>query len=262
MEKGDKNHFVLVHGACHGAWCWYKVVTILRSEGHKVSVLDMAASGINPKHVDDLNSMADYNEPLMEFMNSLPQLERVVLVGHSMGGINISLAMEKFPQKIVVAVFVTAFMPGPDLNLVALGQQYNQQVESHMDTEFVYNNGQDKAPTSLVLGPEVLATNFYQLSPPEDLTLATYLVRPVPLFDESILLANTTLSKEKYGSVHRVYVVCDKDNVLKEQQFQKWLINNNPPDEVQIIHNADHMVMFSKPRDLSSCLVMISQKYY
>lgn len=87
-------------------------------------------------------------------------------------------------------------------------------------------------------------------------------MRPVPLFDESILLANTTLSKEKYGSVHRVYVVCDKDNVLKEQQFQKWLINNNPPDEVQIIHNADHMVMFSKPRDLSSCLVMISQKYY
>ena len=123
MEKGDKNHFVLVHGACHGAWCWYKVVTILRSEGHKVSVLDMAASGINPKHVDDLNSMADYNEPLMEFMNSLPQQERVVLVGHSLGGINISLAMEKFPQKIAVAVFVTASMPGPDLNLVALGQQ-------------------------------------------------------------------------------------------------------------------------------------------
>ncbi|KAG5614738.1 hypothetical protein H5410_014562 [Solanum commersonii] len=30
MEKGNKNHFVLVHGACHGAWCWYKVVTILR----------------------------------------------------------------------------------------------------------------------------------------------------------------------------------------------------------------------------------------
>ncbi|KAH0688981.1 hypothetical protein KY289_016339 [Solanum tuberosum] len=83
MEKGNKNHFVLVHGACHGAWCWYKVVTILRSEGHK----------------------------------------RVVLVGHSLGGINISLAMEKFPHKIAVAVFVTASMPGPDLNLVAVTQQ-------------------------------------------------------------------------------------------------------------------------------------------
>lgn len=122
MEKGN-THFVLVHGACHGAWCWYKVVTILRGEGHKVSVLDMAASGINPKQVEDLNSMADYNEPLMEFMNCLPQEERVVLVGHSMGGINISLAMEMFPHKIAVAVFVTAFMPAPHLNLVAISQQ-------------------------------------------------------------------------------------------------------------------------------------------
>ncbi|KAG5614737.1 hypothetical protein H5410_014561 [Solanum commersonii] len=162
--------------------------------------------------------MADYNEPLMESTNSLPQQERVVLVGHSMGGINISLAMEKFPHKIAVAVFVSASMPGPDLNLVAVTQQ--------------------------------------------DLTLATYLVRPVPLFDESVLLTNTTLLKEKYGSVHRVYVVCDKDRVLKEEQFQRWLIKNNPPDEVQMIHDAGHMVMFSKPRELCSCLVMISQKYH
>ncbi|XP_055828523.1 methyl jasmonate esterase 1-like [Solanum dulcamara] len=261
MEKG-KNHFVLVHGAGHGAWCWYKVVAILRSEGHKVSVLDMAASGINPKHAEELNSMDDYNKPLIEFMNSLPQQERVVLVGHSMGGINISLAMEKFPHKIAVAVFVTAFMPSPDLNLVAISQQYNQQVESHMDTEFVYNNGQEKGPTSLLFGPKVLATNFYQLSPAEDLTLATFLVRPVPLFDESGLLTNTALSKEKYGCVHRVYVVCDKDNVLKEEELQRWLIKNNPPDEVELIHDADHMVMFSKPRELCSCLVMISQKYH
>ncbi|XP_049394785.1 methyl jasmonate esterase 1-like [Solanum stenotomum] len=262
MEKGDKHHFVLVHGACHGAWCWYKVVTILRSEGHKVSVLDMAASGINPKHVEDLNSMDDHNEPLMEFMNSLPQQERVVLVGHSLGGINISLAIEKFPPKIAVAVFVTASIPGPDLNIVAVTQQYSQQVEAPMDTEFVYNNGLDKGPTSLVLGPKDLATIFYQFSPPEDLTLATYLVRPGPWFDESVLLINTALSREKYGSVRHVYVVCEKDNMLKEEQFQRWLIQNNPPDEVQMIHGVGHMVMFSKPRELSSCLVMISQKYH
>ncbi|XP_009773740.1 methyl jasmonate esterase 1-like isoform X2 [Nicotiana sylvestris] len=243
MEKGKNHHFVLVHGACHGAWCWYKVVTILRAEGHKVSVPDMAASGIHPKHTEELNSMAEYNEPLMEFMANVSQEERVVLVGHSMGGINISLAMEMFPQKICVAVFVTAFMPGPDLNIVAISQQ-------------------EKGPTSLLFGPEVLATNFYQLSPSEDLTLATYLVRPVPLFGESSLLKDSTYTNEKYGSVRRVYVVCDKDNVLKEEQIQRWLIKNNPPDDVELIHDADHMVMFSKSRELCSCLLMISQKYH
>lgn len=87
-------------------------------------------------------------------------------------------------------------------------------------------------------------------------------MRPVLLFDEAVLLTNTALSKEKYDSIRRVYVICDKDKVLKEEQFQRLLIKNNSSDEVQTIHDAGHMVMFSKPRELCSCLVIISQKYH
>jgi hypothetical protein len=28
--------FVLVHGAYHGAWCWRRVVPLLRAAGHEV----------------------------------------------------------------------------------------------------------------------------------------------------------------------------------------------------------------------------------
>ena len=122
MEKG-KSHFVLVHGACHGAWCWYKVVTMLKSAGHKVTALDLAASGVHPKQVLELHSISDYSEPLMEFMASLPPKERVILVGHSMGGVTISVAMERFPEKVSVAVFAPASMPGPDLSYISLRQE-------------------------------------------------------------------------------------------------------------------------------------------
>ncbi|KAE7999820.1 hypothetical protein FH972_004215 [Carpinus fangiana] len=44
MEKSEK-HYVLVHGSCLGAWCWYKVATLLKSAGHIVLVQDLAASG-------------------------------------------------------------------------------------------------------------------------------------------------------------------------------------------------------------------------
>lgn len=110
------SHFVLVHGACHGAWCWYKVAAQLKSTGHKVTALDLAASGIHPKQVHKVHSLSDYVEPLLDFMASLPPEKRVILVGHSMGGVCISLAMERFPQKISVAVFATVFMPGPDFS--------------------------------------------------------------------------------------------------------------------------------------------------
>lgn len=50
----------------------------------------------------------------MDFMASLvgdDDKDRVVLVGHSFGGLGVSLAMERFPEKISVAVFITAYMP-------------------------------------------------------------------------------------------------------------------------------------------------------
>ncbi|KAL2906169.1 Methylesterase 3 [Bienertia sinuspersici] len=106
-----KKHFVLVHGACQGAWCWYKVKPLLEVSDHRVTVLDMAASGINLKKIHDLQTFADYCEPLIEFMKSIPDDHKVILVGHSLGGINIAMVMEMFPYKIELAVFLTAFMP-------------------------------------------------------------------------------------------------------------------------------------------------------
>ncbi|KAG5535711.1 hypothetical protein RHGRI_023466 [Rhododendron griersonianum] len=216
MDQSGR-HFVLVHGAGHGAWCWYKLATLLKSAGHRVTALDMAASGVHPKQVDELRSMSDYSQPLMEFMESLPADDQVVLVGHSAGGISISVAMERFPEKVSVAVFVTSFMHGPDLNL---------------------------------------ATVFRK-----DLTLATMLVRPYPFYhhDEVGLVNDTALTNENYGSVRRVYVVVEEDYTVKEE-FQRWLIENNPADEVKVISGADHMVMFSKPQELSSCLLGLAEK--
>lgn len=104
-------HFVLVHGFCHGAWCWYKLVSMLKLNGKRVTALDLAGCGVHPKQLQDISSFSDYVQPLMDFLASLPDDEKVILVGHSYGGIPISLAMENFPGKISLAVFVTACMP-------------------------------------------------------------------------------------------------------------------------------------------------------
>ncbi|KAK6152708.1 hypothetical protein DH2020_012347 [Rehmannia glutinosa] len=261
-EIMDKNeyHFVLVHGDCHGAWCWYKLTTLLRSAHHKVTALDLAGCGSDLKRVGEVRSITDYFEPLMLFMEGLPMEERVILVGHSRGGIDISIAMERFPEKIAVAVFVTASMPGPDLDLPTVSKEFEGRLDSPMDNQYTYSQGEDKPPTSYLIGPKFLESELYQLSPPEDLTLATFLIRPSPLFvDFRCPSKETVLTKENYGSVRRVYVVCDEDNLMKD--MQRWLIDNNPPDEVKVINGSDHMAMMSKPHDLCSCLLEIGNKY-
>jgi pimeloyl-ACP methyl ester carboxylesterase len=87
------------------------------------------------------------------------------------------------------------------------------------------------------------------------------LLRPFRLYnDAELLLKETEVTKEKYGSVRRVYIVCDQDNIMNED-FQRWMIENNPTDEVKVITGSDHMVMFSKPNELFSCLQEIVGKY-
>ncbi|GMN75672.1 hypothetical protein TIFTF001_056869, partial [Ficus carica] len=81
--KNRGSHFVLVHGACHGAWCWYKVAAQLKSTGHKVTALDLAASGIHPKQVHEVHSLSDYVEPLLDYMASLPPEKRVTVWAES-----------------------------------------------------------------------------------------------------------------------------------------------------------------------------------
>ncbi|KAF7848963.1 hypothetical protein BT93_L1390 [Corymbia citriodora subsp. variegata] len=260
-ETQREKHFVLVHGACHGAWCWYKVATLLKSSGHKVTALDMAAAGVHSKQPQELNSIVEYVEPLFKFFEGLLQGEKVTLVGHSMGGVVISMAMERFPEKIEVAVFVSAFMYGPKLSVTSVYEEHGRRLDSAMDTKYAFDDGPEKPPTSMLFGYNFLASKLYQLSPPEDLTLASVLVRPLRMFpDKSRFKAEATVTTVRYGSVRRVYIVCDKDLVIKED-LQRWMIEIDPTDEVCVIPNSDHMVMFSKPLEFCSTLKQIAENY-
>ncbi|KAG0494667.1 hypothetical protein HPP92_005661 [Vanilla planifolia] len=103
---------ILVHGGGHGAWCWYKVVAELRSGGYSVSTIDLAACGADPRRIpEDVSSFAEYAQPLIDLVTAAPDNEKLVLVGHSFAGLSLASAMEAFPHKIAVAVFITAIVP-------------------------------------------------------------------------------------------------------------------------------------------------------
>ena len=106
-----RHQFVLVHGICHGAWCWYKAVTALRRAGHRATALDMAGCGTHPARVDAVRRFEEYSRPLLDAVAAAPDGERLVLVGHSLGGLSVALAMERFPGKVAAAVFLAASMP-------------------------------------------------------------------------------------------------------------------------------------------------------
>ncbi|KAF2283997.1 hypothetical protein GH714_017882 [Hevea brasiliensis] len=73
-------HFVLIHTICHGAWIWYKLKPVLEAAGHKVTALDLAASGIDPRQIEQIGSFDEYSEPLLTFMTSVPDGEKLMEV--------------------------------------------------------------------------------------------------------------------------------------------------------------------------------------
>ncbi|KAE8699981.1 putative Methyl esterase 10 [Hibiscus syriacus] len=254
-------HFVLIHGMCNGAWCWYKVVSLLKSAGHRATPLDLGASGINPKQITELDSVWDYAQPLMEFMASLPQHEKVILVGHSYGGVIISLAMESFPTKVSAAVYLTALMPNLHSPIATAVAEFFKRAtgEPKMDSELWFDDGPENPPTRALPGPKYIAANVYQLSPKEDIELAATLLRQGKFFMKDLCM-ESLLTKEKFGSIDAVYIVC-KDDLPMKESLQKWYIENSTAVDVKFIDGADHMPMFSKPQEVCKCLQQVAEKY-
>ncbi|XP_020522497.1 methylesterase 17-like isoform X2 [Amborella trichopoda] len=110
-EVPGTRHVVLVHGVCHGAWCWYKIASLLKNSGFKVTAVDLGGAGINPKNADSIVSFEEYNKPLIDLILTIPEDEKIILVGHSAGGLSLTHATHVFGKsKISLCIYITAAM--------------------------------------------------------------------------------------------------------------------------------------------------------
>ncbi|XP_028796598.1 putative methylesterase 11, chloroplastic isoform X1 [Neltuma alba] len=256
LDDLETNHFVLVHGGGFGAWCWYKTIALLEEGGFKVDAIDLAGSGVDSFDTNNITSISQYVKPLTDFLDKLPEGEKVILVGHDIGGACISYAAELFPLKISKAVFISAAMLISGQSTLDI---FSQQVGSNdllqRSQIFLYSNGKDQPPSSIDLDKSLLRDLLFNHSPAKDVALASVSMRPIPF---APVLEKLSLSDLRYGSVRRFYIVTPEDNAISVT-LQENMINANPPEKVFRLKGADHSPFFSKPQALHKLLVEISQ---
>jgi pimeloyl-ACP methyl ester carboxylesterase len=99
-------HFVLIHGAWHGGWCWEGVIRILKKSGHTVEAPNMP--GHSPGDDRSKVTFNSYIEKIIEVLKRQPR--PVILVGHSSAGFLLQSAASKVSDKIERLVFHNAFI--------------------------------------------------------------------------------------------------------------------------------------------------------
>jgi pimeloyl-ACP methyl ester carboxylesterase len=109
--------YLLVHGAWHSGECWERVVPLLTAAGHRVLAPSLTGHGDRAHllsrevgldtHVDDVVGLVTKED-----------LTDVVLVGHSYGGLVVSSAANRVPDRIGRLVYLDAMVPEDGENAV------------------------------------------------------------------------------------------------------------------------------------------------
>lgn len=228
IARNDGVTFVLVHGAWHGGWCWKKLAPLLRVSGNVVLTPTMTGLGerahlLTPDvtletHIADIAAVIECED-----------VERVVLVGHSYGGMVIAGVAPRIASRLSALVYLDAFLPDDGKSL----KDYAPVPPTRDDgwrvpppgtpQSFGVTNADDVAWVTPRLGDQPLKT----------------FTQPVRMSREAI-----TPSKQHFIQCTRAPFFADAAQRAQRRGFQ-----------VQQLLTAGHDVMISDPTALANLLL-------
>ncbi|MBD3678856.1 MAG: alpha/beta fold hydrolase [Rhodobacteraceae bacterium] len=232
--------FLLIHGACHGAWCWRDVLPLLNRGDNSATAIDLPGLGNDQTPPEE----ATLDACAKAIVNAID--EPVILVGHSLGGLSISAAAELAPEKIRRLVYVAAWAPLDGESGRSLRERTNAQ--SLQDATRL---AEDKLTFSF--GDDYLETVFYQDCPHEAVAYARAHIRPQPTAPAVVPLHLSA----RHDSVPRSYIRCLEDRAIPPA-YQIEATRDWPSETVHDMH-TDHSPFFSQPARLAEILIEIAE---
>ncbi|WP_439639977.1 alpha/beta fold hydrolase [Nevskia sp.] len=109
-------HYVLIHGAWHGGWCWREVAKTLRAAGHTVFTPSLTGNGESRHLGCERITLETHTRDVLGLI-AAEELNEVILVGHSYGGMVITSAADRCAERIKRLVYLDAFVPTHGENL-------------------------------------------------------------------------------------------------------------------------------------------------
>jgi pimeloyl-ACP methyl ester carboxylesterase len=174
--------YVLVHGGAHGGWCYGPVARILRSAGQEVHAPTLTGlsdhshlvrPGIDlDTHIADIVAVLRYED-----------LQDVILVGHSYGGMVITGVADRAPDRVGHLVYLDAATPVNGQSLVDIAGPLMRAARAQ---------GRVADGVELVLFPGTEPLPHYGVTDPDDIAWMGERLTPHPwkCFEQPLRFTN------------------------------------------------------------------------
>jgi pimeloyl-ACP methyl ester carboxylesterase len=236
--------YVLVHGAWQAPYVWKAVQAELEKQGNKVVVVELPGHGTDNTPAHSL-SLDVYSDKVVDAISKTE--DKVILVGHSMGGMVVTSVAEKIPSKIRKLVYIGAFLPASGQSLGELaaadpGSRLGPQLVESAD--HLTLDVKRESLASLFIGDGSQAV--------QDQVLANYRPEPAIPFGNKV-----TLTNENFGTVEKAYIKTMQDIVISPVLQDRMIAAAGIKAVYQL--NTSHSPFLSQPHAVSALLLKIAQ---
>jgi pimeloyl-ACP methyl ester carboxylesterase len=247
-QPSDKT-FILVAGAGHGGWCWRKVIPLLEANGYRAIAVDVPGSG-NDTDLLKNNTLEDDVKAVVNAVNSVQG--KVILLGHSSGGVIVSQAAELLGKtKVDKLIYLDAFLPANGESVFSIAEKIGKRKQSpHVSTvpipeRFVFSaDGR-----SFKWNADLVRQLFYDDCSQEDVLFAK---AHMGWQSVATLATPVHLTDPVYGSIKKYYILC----TLAKDLDKSSLVTDVPCEKMFQLPSS-HSPFFSMPDKLVAILVAL-----
>lgn len=223
-------HFVLVHGAYHGAWCWDQLRAELEHGGHSSTAVDLPC--------DDPDAGAE--RYVDEILHVIPkQAGSVVMVGHSLAGLTLPIAASR--TRTAMTIYLCAILPVPGLS-------FDSQ-RADMSTGFAPSIPAVDHADGSASWPEEGAVEVFFHDCPADVAIAA--ARRLRRQYWKVTQEVTPL--REWPAAPAAYVLCTDDRMVSRAYAGRAARLQLGVDPIEL--PGGHSPFLSRPRELAQVLV-------
>ena len=282
-DAGDDDvGFVLVHGSWHGGWCWDLVAQSLNDAGHITVAIDLPGHGLNAVLPQSclsrpLDAGAFATEPSGLAGIGIDQFAAAVIdgaerardagarkiyaVGHSMGGIPVTFAAAKAPERFDGLIYVAALAPTPGKPAGAYLELADQRDNARIGAVI---KADPAAIGALRMDPRSTDTAYLEsvkqalAADVDDRQLAAVMHLLTP--DAPVVIYGDTVEfPDEFATLKRSYIRCLQDRTVVPSTGEALVADMNaawPQNPASLFDiDSSHEVMISKPAALAELIM-------